>query len=105
MPDFQVIPSIEALRQRPATRALEGRFGPAATVDALRAAAAGVRSAISGGDRSIDSEEAAARRIEHDAQSHLTAAFGPSLQAVINATGVIVHTNLGRAPLATTAIE
>ncbi len=29
----------------------------------------------------------------------------PHLRRVINATGVIVHTNLGRAPLATTAIE
>ena len=30
---------------------------------------------------------------------------GPSLRPVINATGVIVHTNLGRAPLAPAAIE
>jgi L-seryl-tRNA(Ser) seleniumtransferase len=29
----------------------------------------------------------------------------PSLRAVLNATGVIVHTNLGRAPLATHALE
>ena len=46
MPDFRTIPSIEQLRQRPAVRALEARFGAEATVDALRAAAADVRSAI-----------------------------------------------------------
>ncbi len=35
----------------------------------------------------------------------LANARAPHLRRVINATGVIVHTNLGRAPLATTAIE
>lgn len=33
------------------------------------------------------------------AQQQLQAALRPSLQTVINATGVIIHTNLGRAPL------
>ena len=35
----------------------------------------------------------------------LAAARGPRLQRAINATGVIVHTNLGRAPLAQEALE
>ncbi len=35
----------------------------------------------------------------------LSDAFRPSLQPVINATGVIIHTNLGRAPLAESAID
>jgi L-seryl-tRNA(Ser) seleniumtransferase len=39
------------------------------------------------------------------AQGHLAALSAPSLRRVINATGVIVHTNLGRAPLATVARE
>src|SRR5437867_1848183 len=46
MSDFRLIPSIEQLRQRPAVRALEARFGVEATVSALRAAAAAVRGAI-----------------------------------------------------------
>ena len=33
MPDFRTIPSIELMRQRPAVRALEARFGAEATVD------------------------------------------------------------------------
>jgi L-seryl-tRNA(Ser) seleniumtransferase len=37
--------------------------------------------------------------------AELAAARAPRLRRVINATGVIVHTNLGRAPLAEAAIE
>src|SRR5262249_55527940 len=39
------------------------------------------------------------------ASSRLRSWFDSSLQPVINATGVIIHTNLGRAPLAAPAIE
>src|SRR5207249_2626045 len=38
-------------------------------------------------------------------EAELAAARAPRLRRVINATGVIVHTNLGRAPLAPAAIE
>jgi len=100
MPDFSVIPSIEQLRQRPAVRALEARFGAEATVGALRAAAAEARRALaSGADAKVVGS------IEQAAATQLAAAFRPSLAPVINATGVVIHTNLGRAPLAAAAIE
>ncbi len=86
-------------------RALEERFGRDATVTALRHAAAAIRTAIAGGDRSLANEAAVTTRIESDAASELGDAFRASLQPVINATGVVVHTNLGRAPLADVAIE
>ena len=44
-------------------------------------------------------------RIETLAAARLGEVFRPSLQRVINATGVIIHTNLGRAPLAPVAID
>jgi L-seryl-tRNA(Ser) seleniumtransferase len=100
MPDFSVIPSIEQLRQRPAVRALEARFGAEATVGALRAAAAEARRALAGG-----AATEVVRGIEQAAATQLAAAFRPSLAPVINATGVVIHTNLGRAPLAAAAIE
>jgi len=100
MADFSIIPSIEQLRQRPAVRALEARFGAAATLDALRAAAAEARRAMTSG---AGVEVVAG--IESAAAAQLTRTFRPSLAAVINATGVIIHTNLGRAPLAAAAIE
>lgn len=104
MSDFRLIPSIELLRQRPSVRALETRFGADATVAALRAATADVRSAMAKGDTALSTEGAVVSRVEAAAAIQLSEAFRPSLQPVINATGVIIHTNLGRAPLADAAI-
>ena len=104
MTDFRVIPSIDELRRRPAVRALEAEFGADATVDALRAAASAVRAAIARGDGRLGADGATAD-VESGAAAQLRAAFGSSLRPVINATGVVVHTNLGRAPLAAAAID
>src|SRR3954470_3572767 len=105
MPDFRIIPSIELLRQRPAIRTLEARFGGEATVEALRYAAAEARAAIAGGDGGLATASAVAARVEAAAAQRLHAAFRPSLRPVINATRVIVHTNRGRAPLAAAALS
>jgi L-seryl-tRNA(Ser) seleniumtransferase len=95
------IPSIEQLRQRDSMRALEARYGRAAVVDALRAEAAAIRAraGASGAPADVISE------IERAVPDRLAASQTASLRGVINATGVIVHTNLGRAPLARTAVE
>jgi L-seryl-tRNA(Ser) seleniumtransferase len=102
--DLRVIPSIEQLRQRPAIRALEAQYGPAATVDALRAGTESVRTAIAAAGQPVDAQ-AVTSRIEAAAADHLGRAFRSSLRRVINATGVVLHTNLGRAPLPAGAIE
>ena len=105
MSDFRVIPSIDELRQRPAVRALEARFGAEATLDALRDAAGSVRQAIAAGDRSFATDTMAVARIETAAETRLAAQFRRSLEPVINASGVVLHTNLGRAPLGAAAID
>src|SRR5206468_3714732 len=105
MPDFRVIPSIDELRRRDAVRELEARYGAGATLDALRAAAGAVREAIARGDGSLAGDATVVARIETDARAQLDERFRPSLEPVINASGVILHTNLGRAPLAAAALE
>ncbi|MEO8680131.1 MAG: L-seryl-tRNA(Sec) selenium transferase [Vicinamibacterales bacterium] len=104
MPDYRVIPSIEVLRQRPVVRALEGQFGAGATLDALRAAAETLRSSIGAGSGPA-AADAAALAIEEGAGAALATRFRGSLRPVINATGVVIHTNLGRAPIAAVALE
>ena len=103
MADYRVIPSIEILRQRESVRAMETRHGADAVVRALRAGAGQLRAQIGAGD-GPDDGEAAARVIEALAEAALSAHARGSLRPVINATGVVIHTNLGRAPIADAAI-
>jgi len=102
--DYRVIPSIELLRQRDTVRTLESRHGGDAVVRALRDGAGQLRAQIGAGDGPPDSE-AAARVIEALAEAALASHARGSLRPVINATGVVIHTNLGRAPIAAAAIE
>jgi L-seryl-tRNA(Ser) seleniumtransferase len=86
-------------------RALESRYGHAALVEALRAETAALRERLDTGIVAAVTAAEAADQIERGAGERLRAAMRPSLLRVINATGVIVHTNLGRAPLAAAALS
>ena len=97
MAEFRAIPSIEQLRQRADSRALEARFGREALAAALRDGAATLRAAMAAGQPV--NAGAVAATIMAEAEARLAAAARGSLRPVINATGVVVHTNLGRAPL------
>ena len=101
MPDFRIIPSIDILRKRDGVRALEAAFGAEATVEALRSGADAVRARVAAGEDVAH----AADIIEDMTRTALTSRSRGSLRPVINATGVVIHTNLGRAPLAEAAIE
>ena len=98
---FRLIPSIEQIRQRPAFRPLEATYGRGAVVAAIRAETRDIRDRLAAGaptgDVGAAIEQGAARRLATD--------LHPSLVRVINATGVVIHTNLGRAPLARAAVE
>jgi L-seryl-tRNA(Ser) seleniumtransferase len=94
------LPSIEQLRQRTAIQALERRFGRMLLMQALRAEVDGLRAGLAADSPAMDLGAA----IESGVAARLEADVAPSLRAVINATGVIVHTNLGRAPLAEAAV-
>ncbi len=107
MPDFRILPSIEHLRQRERVQALQAQYGHAAVVDALRAETDALRTRLvaAAGDEDLPATAAdAADAIESGIEIRLRLAFQASLRPVINATGVIVHTNLGRAPLSALAL-
>jgi L-seryl-tRNA(Ser) seleniumtransferase len=88
------LPSVDTLLGEELGANLVERHGRPATVEAIRAALAGARGrGVADGPDELLAE--AARLLGRP----------PSLRPALNATGVIVHTNLGRAPLAAAAIE
>jgi L-seryl-tRNA(Ser) seleniumtransferase len=95
------IPSVDELLGREALRALEARLGRRLVVDSTRKVLQSLRARISDGTLTKVSVEMLEKEIVAAAEK--TAAL--SLRPVINATGVILHTNLGRAPLAPEAVE
>ena len=101
---FRVIPSIEQLRQRDAVRSLEAEYGHDAVVRALRDETDLVRARLAQPSTDASTDEVLAGQIEDCLARRLRVMLSPSLRPVINATGVIVHTNLGRAPLARQAV-
>jgi L-seryl-tRNA(Ser) seleniumtransferase len=96
------IPSVDELLNRPRLAALAQRAGRALVLEAAREALEEVRAAIA---RQGESAAADAAAIESRIESAVARLLALSLRPVINATGVILHTNLGRAPLAPSAIE
>ena len=102
---YRQLPSIDELLKAPALVEAAARAGHSAVIDAARAVVERLRSEIT--RREMDSQQVATAisgmedAVRHELQKNL----GFSLRPVINATGVILHTNLGRAPLASSAID
>jgi len=101
MTDFRDIPSIDAVLRRPALRVAAETFGHAAAAGAVRTAALALRERL--GEDGTFTPEDPSSWIEQRALHALDARETASLRTVINATGVIIHTNLGRAPLSAEA--
>lgn len=100
-----MIPAVDRLLGLPAVRALAGLHGPRRVRQALDDVLGRVRDGLLSGAVKADSRDHASTVIVEQLQAALHATATPSLRPVINATGVIVHTNLGRAPLCAEALE
>jgi L-seryl-tRNA(Ser) seleniumtransferase len=97
------LPSVDELLLRPRLAALCTTVERGYAVELVRGMLAQVRREIGSGevaDESAIGAEALEQRVVAAAETMLA----PSLRPVINASGVILHTNLGRAPLAPRAI-
>ena len=97
------LPSIDRLLKHPRCEALLARYNRDYVAKQCRALLDLIRSEIrQGGGRTIDVDEAALlQRIE----SQILIDSQPSHIRVVNATGTILHTNLGRALLSKAAID
>ncbi|MEP0807588.1 MAG: L-seryl-tRNA(Sec) selenium transferase [Chloroflexota bacterium] len=102
MNSLRSLPSIEQLLQTKRAAHLLETYGRPLTLDALRQTLDDARARFK-----LDPETVlpSADLILAGAESRLAAWTEPTLRPLINATGVILHTNLGRAPLSSAAIQ
>jgi L-seryl-tRNA(Ser) seleniumtransferase len=94
----RIVPPLHELLESPVVRPWLERWGRDPVKRALRAAGDEIRAGLvrAGEDAS---ESDIRDRLLANANQALVSGAAPSLRRVLNATGVIVHTNLGRAPL------
>jgi L-seryl-tRNA(Ser) seleniumtransferase len=96
---FRQLPSVDRLLSDQRVRALTNGGEPGIAAVLVRQAIETARQAIAGGSPAPTDDQ-----LVETVLGLATAVFQPSLRPVINATGVIIHTNLGRAPLSDDAI-
>ena len=94
------IPSVDELLNRPKIAELSRRAGREFTVEITRRALADVREQATVATVSMNVAD-----IETQIVTRIEAELAASLRSVINATGVVLHTNLGRAPIGKSAAE
>jgi len=102
---YRKLPSVDDLLRRPELARLAAADGPVALTDAARAVLIRLREEISANRLDANGVDLAVAGLPRAVERQLRQALRYSLLRVINATGVILHTNLGRAPLAAAALE
>jgi L-seryl-tRNA(Ser) seleniumtransferase len=98
---MRALPSVDAVLARAVAEGLLESYSRAAVVDAVRELLAEKRHAL----RAQPTASVTLDQIVADLAARLRAVDQPRLRRVINATGVVLHTNLGRAPLADQAVQ
>src|SRR5208282_4933924 len=102
---FRELPSVDELLRTPGVAAIVAAQGTAAVIDAARTVLARLREEIASGLLDSAGLKLALEAVDGAVDRQLRDSLRQSLRTVINATGVILHTNLGRAPLAEAALE
>lgn len=97
MNDLRNLPSVDSLLKNDKIIGLVSEFGHQLCVDAIRECLDEIRKEKR---KFIDNDQ-----IMDEVKNSLTKIVRPSLEKVINATGVILHTNLGRSPLSSKAMD
>jgi L-seryl-tRNA(Ser) seleniumtransferase len=96
---YRALPGVDRLLQEPAIAALTERTSHEAVVEVIRRELDAARASIAAGEPTPTTDQLVAAIVAGG-----DALWQPSLRPVINATGVVLHTNLGRAPLSRAAL-
>ncbi len=99
------LPSIDRLLRAPGADELATAFGRPLATGALRAVLDEARAALRNDNEADEPAIPPDWELVAAAHDRLTAELAPTLRPVINATGIILHTNLGRAPLSAAALR
>ncbi|MBZ0169123.1 selenocysteine synthase [Candidatus Methylomirabilis lanthanidiphila] len=100
------LPSVDELLQEPSIREMAQTLPRWAVVEAIREVLERRRRMIAKGQSgSTPSDLSSRTALVAEAQQIAARLSRPTLRRLINATGVVIHTNFGRAPLAEPAIE
>lgn len=99
MVDLRGLPAVDVLLQSQSARSLELQYGRNLLLEALRTTLEDIRSSAAELKTLPSPDEILAKTAKQ-----LAIITNPTLVGVINATGVILHTNLGRAPLSKNAL-
>jgi len=102
---YRKLPSVDEVVRWPSLEPLISQEGLIAVTDAARAVLSALRDEISAGRLDENGVNLALTGLDHAIGRRIQQALRHSLRKVINATGVILHTNLGRAPLTAAALE
>src|SRR4051812_15811416 len=100
---YRKLPSVDELTK--SLPQLVAREGATAVAEAARDVLARLREEITAGRMSASGVDLATSGLPDSVGRQLVRSLQFSLMPVINATGVVLHTNLGRAPIASAAIE
>ncbi len=99
-----MIPPVNALLEREEVAALARRYSRPFIVDLVREAVEALRREVEAGEADADAVAGFPDGLSGRIESAIARQFGSRISRVINATGVIVHTNLGRSPLSREAM-
>jgi L-seryl-tRNA(Ser) seleniumtransferase len=102
---YRKLPSVDELLHRPDLAAIVASEGQASVTDAARAVLTRLRAEIAAARLDAAAVDLALSGIAGVVERQVRQSLSYSLRPVINATGVILHTNLGRAPLGLSALE
>ena len=102
---YRKLPSVDELQRSPELAELTSKEGQASVTDAARAVLGSLREEIAEGRLDASGIDLALTGLEGAIARQVRQALSYSLRPVINATGVILHTNLGRAPISPAALE